>query len=122
MADNALNADKMNVGSGGKQPVMRDTIWGGEVQTMVDENGIPKGMKVVLEERGVETVGMKAKEMRELLKTFPDFKNQKAKLEDYVENRDHVCIYYPKFHCELNPIERVWYQAKNIPEHMQMEQ
>ena len=29
-------------------------------------------MKVVLEERGVETVGMKAKEMRELLKTLPD--------------------------------------------------
>ena len=79
---------------------------------MVDENGIPKGMKVVLEERGVETVGMKAKEMRELLKTFPDFKNQKTKLEDYVENRGHVCIYYPKFHCELNPIERVWCQSK----------
>ena len=54
-------------------------------------------MKVVLEEHGVETVGMKAKEMRELLKTFPDFKNQ---LEDYVENRAHVCIYYPRFHCE----------------------
>ena len=32
MADDTLNADKMNVGSGGKQPVMRDTIWGGEVQ------------------------------------------------------------------------------------------
>ena len=64
MAD---DADKMNVGSSGKQAVMRDTIWGGEVQNMVDENGIPKGMKVVLEKRGVETGVM---EMRELLKTF----------------------------------------------------
>ena len=34
MADDAFNADKMNVGSGGKQPVMRDTIWGSEVQNM----------------------------------------------------------------------------------------
>lgn len=46
---------------------MRDTIWGGEVQNMVDENGIPKGMKVVLEKRGMETGLM---EMRELLKTL----------------------------------------------------
>ena len=30
------------VGSGGKQLVMRDTTWGGEVQKMVDENGTPK--------------------------------------------------------------------------------
>ena len=44
---------------------------------MVEENGIPKGMKVVLEERGVESVGMKAKEMRELLKTLPDLKKKK---------------------------------------------
>ena len=34
MADDAFNANKMNVGSGGKQPVMRDTIWGSEVQNM----------------------------------------------------------------------------------------
>ena len=23
-----------------------------------------------------------------------------------------VCLYYPKFHCELSPIERVWCQSK----------
>ena len=28
MADDALNADKMNVGRGDKQPKMRDMIWG----------------------------------------------------------------------------------------------
>ena len=32
MADDALNADKMNVGPGGKQPVMKDTVWGGQIR------------------------------------------------------------------------------------------
>ena len=49
----------MNVGPGGKQPKMRDTVWEGHVQKMVDRNAIPKGMKAILEERGVDTVGMK---------------------------------------------------------------
>ena len=34
MADNLLNADVMNVYPGGKQPLMRDTEWAGEIQTM----------------------------------------------------------------------------------------
>ena len=70
MADDALNANRMNVGPGGKQPVMKDTIWGGQIQKMVDENGIPRGMRARLEERGVSTVGMKAKEMRDVLKSL----------------------------------------------------
>ena len=68
----------MNVGSGGKQPKMHDTRWVGGVQKLVDELGIPKGMKIVLEERGVDTKGMHAKEMRLKLKTFADFRNQKT--------------------------------------------
>ena len=112
MANDALNAEKMNVGPGGKQPAMRDTIWGGEIQKMVDTNGLPKGMRTVLHERGVDTTGMRAKEMRNMLKTFPDFKNQKTILEECIEERGHICVYFPKFHCELNPIERVWCQSK----------
>ena len=46
MAGDELNADRMDVGSGGKQPVMRDTTWGGEVQKMVDENGTPKVLRL----------------------------------------------------------------------------
>ena len=80
---------------------------------MVDENGIPKGMKTILEERGVDTSGMRVKEMRTLLKIFPDFNGQKTILEDYIEQRGHVCIFCPKFHCgELSPIECVWCQSK----------
>ena len=64
IADNQLNVDKMNVSSGGKQPVMRDTVWNGNVQRMVLDDGRPKGMKIVLKERGVDTYDMNAEKMR----------------------------------------------------------
>jgi len=63
MADDALHVNKMNVGSGGKQRVMRDGHWDGEVQKMNYPNGVPKGLRVVLEFRGVDTKGMNAKKM-----------------------------------------------------------
>ena len=40
--DNALNADKMNVSLGGKQPKMRDMVWDGGVQIFVDNCGDSK--------------------------------------------------------------------------------
>ena len=42
----------MNVGA---QPQMRDTVWDGRVQKMVFADGKPKGMKIVLEEHGIDT-------------------------------------------------------------------
>ena len=39
--------------------------------------GVPKGLKRVLEERGVDTQGMKAEEMRAVLGSHPDFQNEK---------------------------------------------
>ena len=66
----SLNAEKMNISDGGKQPHMRDTVWRGRLQRMVMENGQQKGMKRVLEERGVETAGMNAEKMREELNKF----------------------------------------------------
>ena len=49
-ADDALNAHRMNVGDGGKQPRRRDTIWDGKPQLMMNESGEPKGLRTVLEE------------------------------------------------------------------------
>lgn len=112
VSDDSLNVDKMNVGPGGRQPIIHDTVWNGRVQRMVNNDGIPKGMKKILEERGVNTFHMQAKDMREKLKSFADFREQKTILEDCIEQRGHVCLFYPKFHCELNPIEQVWYQSK----------
>ncbi len=110
--ENALNADAMNVKPGGKQPVMRTTIFNGETQEMVLPDGTPKGMKIVLEERGVCTNDMISKDMAKKLKEYNDFKNCKSIICEKIESRGHMCIYIPKFHCELNPIERCWCQAK----------
>ena len=113
MPDDALDASKMNVNPGGKQRVMRNGYWNGQPQSMNFALGIPKGMRIVLTERGVDTSRMNADKMREVLSRFPDFANVKSMLEQYlVEERGHIMYYLPKFHCELNPIERVWAQAK----------
>ena len=76
-----LIADRMNVQPGGKQPLMRDTIFNGQIQLMVLPEGQPKGMKLVREERGVNTKGMNAAKVREELNKFDDFKNKVTILE-----------------------------------------
>ena len=61
LANDTLNAMNMNLNPGGKQPIMRDTIFNGQVQTMVFPSDYPdeilrrkpKGMKVILQERGL---------------------------------------------------------------------
>ena len=112
VSDDALNAERMNVGPGGKQPIFRDTVFDGKPQTMVLADGRAKGMKIVLQERGINTDGMVALKMREILNQYEDFSNKKTILEEMIEARGHLCMYYPKFHCELNPMERCWCHAK----------
>ena len=110
VADDQLCEYNMNASPGGKQPLMRSTVWNDQTQSMVFPEGQAKGLKVVIEERGIDTSRMKANEMR--LSSFEDFTTQKTILQDYVEKRGHICIFSPKYHCELNPIERVWCFAK----------
>ena len=50
MADDALDANKMNVNPGGKQRKMRNTVRRRMVQSMNDSHGVPKGMRQVLRE------------------------------------------------------------------------
>ena len=71
------------------------------------------GLRIVLTERGIDTRKMTVNKMREVVGSHPDFKNEKSMLERFlVEEKGHIMYYLPKFHCELNPIERVWAQAK----------
>ena len=72
-ADDALNAYKMNVKPGGKQPAMRNTIWRGKEYSMVFNLGIPKGLQQVLTERGIDTRGMKLEDMRKELASHDNF-------------------------------------------------
>ena len=79
MAEDSLDVSKMNVGPGGKQRVMRDGFWDGKPFPM-NRNGVPKGLKAVLEERGVSTRHMNADKMREILGNHSDFKMRNQEL------------------------------------------
>lgn len=57
--DNALSHRTDGLNPGGKQAIIRDTIWDGNAQS------IPKGMKMVLQERGIDVLN--ADRMREKL-------------------------------------------------------
>ena len=50
--------------------------------------------------------------MHRVLSLQDDFANEKPLLQHYLEYRGHVCLFLPKFHCELNPIEMLWGYAK----------
>ncbi len=124
----ALKAFEMNKSDGGKQCKQRDTVipesnpvvdLRGKAQKMTLENGKAKGMQRVLEERGFNVAHLRAKCspvcsienmnccMARLLSQQDDFKNQPSMLETFIHSRGHECIFLPKFHCELNPIEMV---------------
>ena len=114
MAPDALIASHMNVHPGGTQPKMRDTVWGPDKtpHRMVLEDGRPKGLKLVLEERGTSTEGMKKQCMIDRLSKEDDFKAEACQAVMYLREKGDQALLYPKFHCELNSIERVWEQAK----------
>ena len=44
----------------------------------------------------------------------PDFLAQKGAIAEIIERAGHKSIFYPKFHCELNFIERYWEQRKDM--------
>lgn len=110
-ADDALQANKILVKDGGPHRV-RDTIWEGKPQSMVNSDGQAKGLRIILRERGINTSTMKADDMRTVLSFHEDFQQENTIVEHYLKGRGHKVYFLPKFHCELNPIERVWAQAK----------
>ena len=87
----------------------------------VNYDGLPKGQRQLVWERGLLVPGMtgtggklKIEElsMQYVLSTQPDVKHQKSMLVLAIEKAGHVCMMLPKFHCELNGIERVWGRSK----------
>ena len=80
MADDALDVNHMNIKPGGKQRIMHDTAYNGRIQKMfttVHGEKVAKGMKRVLEERGVSTNGRNGDCKRTELASHPDFKHEK---------------------------------------------
>ncbi|RPA91713.1 hypothetical protein L873DRAFT_1838619 [Choiromyces venosus 120613-1] len=101
-----------------------------EIQPMVMPDGSPKGLQIVLQERGLwrprlrvqcrRPDGKKNKAClnggtccaRALIASEPDFKAQRSRLEEEVELKEHLVCFFPKYHCELNFIEYYWGAAK----------
>ena len=133
-AEDALLVSRMNMKPAGKQARMRDGWYVQDenriTQPMVfpadhpDFPNMPKGMKQVLHERGIDTQGLKmlCKEKCHneatsccatcTLESQPDFQAQKSLVQEVIEAAGHLCIFLPKFHCELNFIEFFWGAVK----------
>jgi len=104
MADDSLDVNRMNVNPEGKQWVM---YWDEKVQKMNYAIGVPKGLRVVLEERGVNTHGMNTEKMKKVLGSHSDFKMRKIELKDYrMKSVGKLCI------ISQSTTTRVWGQSK----------
>lgn len=75
---------------------MRDTTWAGRPQIMVNPDGTAKGLRTILAERGINTVRMKADDMRTVLSNHDDFVNKKTTVKHYVESHGHVAFFFTK--------------------------
>lgn len=99
--DDALVAKRMNVHPGGKQPKMHPgRLPNGAPQMMVNQYGVPKGLKQVLEERGVDTKGKVKEELIAILETFDDFNYELTAVATFlIKDKGHRCFYLPKVSC-----------------------
>ena len=124
----SLRVFEINKSNGEKQRKQKDTTipmnnpdveCHGKLQKMTTEAGEPKGLQQTLEERGFSIHGMHMKCtpvcpfknndccMAQLLSKQDDFWNQESLLKQRIKVRGHHCVFLPKFHYELNPIEMV---------------
>ena len=56
---------------------------------------------------------MKLNDIRTLIVTRSDFCNQQPEIVKFLQTSEFECIFLPKLHCELNPVEKCWSQAKH---------
>jgi hypothetical protein len=73
-----------------------------------------KGLKTIVKERAPRPRKITQQEMSCLLAKQPDFLEQKEWLSEVVTTKNHLIDYFPKYHCELNAIEKVWGGSKRI--------
>ncbi|CAB4492243.1 unnamed protein product [Rhizophagus irregularis] len=125
-APDALIVHHMNLNPDGKKKFKNGFKSDGEIQSMHLSDGRPKGIKLVLEEKGLWKKELKriCSECKihsptkndccavRILSLQPDFAAQRPLIQEIIEDRGHKIIFYPKFHCELNFIEQFWGAAK----------
>jgi len=138
LGPDALCMFDMNKSNGGSQRKQKDTIilmnnpcgeFHSKPQKITTVAGEAKGLKQTLEEHGFDTQGMHTKCspvcpikntnccMAHLLSKQDDFCLQESLLEQKIKARGHMCVFLPKFHCELNPIKMVCSLLKSYSLH-----
>ena len=87
---------------------------GGGPQSMVNDDRSAKGPRTILHERGKKTQLPWKPTTCGLCYRITKTSRRKTQLSRTIilKNRGHKVYLLSKFHCELNPIERVWAQAK----------
>jgi hypothetical protein len=133
-AEDALLVSQMNLKPGGKQARLKDGWFIQDGRTIIQKMNfpadhpefpsMPKGIKQVLVERGLwnNKLLMQCKDKcqqgkttccaKRILELQPDFHAQKSLVQEVIEAAGHLCLFLPKFHCELNFIEFFWGAVK----------
>jgi len=50
--------------------------------------------------------------MHRVLSLQEDFRTERPLIQTLIEDAGHICLFLPRFHCELNPIEMLWGYGK----------
>ncbi|RKF62155.1 hypothetical protein GcM3_149012 [Golovinomyces cichoracearum] len=123
MVADSLVASKLNLSDGGAVPLMRDTVFNGHVQKMQTAEDVQKGISIILQERGKWTNGLRldCKDncsshngccARRILASEEDFLNEKTIVQRAAEDKGHLFIKSPKYHCKLQYTESFWGNTK----------
>ena len=94
---------------------MKDTVFS-EVQKMVTDAGLPKGMKLILQERGVETKGMNAAKWGRHSQNFLTLLIRGQWLNKKLGKGATFAISFLSFIVNLMPLKGAGALLKNTPE------
>ena len=88
----SLIAKCLNIKDGGNQPALRDTVWKGEVQKLTLEDGTPKGLRRILQERGLFKDTMEKEKIIKVLSKCEEFLAEKPPLQKLIKEASSLSL------------------------------